>query len=95
MGMFPFSQRRELLVFTCSHILEDGRPILLVTHHEDDSNWQFLCGGETHDDASAVIVSLGELLDLDPTIEDICDLPLDSFAMRSAVGEKWYVRKLV
>ena len=94
MAMFPFESRKSMLVFTCTHVLEQGSPILLVTHNGDDCNWEFLCGGTNHSDSDAVIVSLDEILAMDSSIEDLCDMELNCFAMRSAPGEKWYVRKV-
>jgi hypothetical protein len=32
------------LSYSCVHVLEQGRPILRVSHDEDDGAWQFHCG---------------------------------------------------
>ncbi len=59
----------DLGVFTCTHVLEEGRPILHVAH-DADGDWQFLCG-LNHADLPADLgrlVSLARLLDRDPTL---------------------------
>ncbi|MCQ2465480.1 MAG: hypothetical protein MJ095_07855 [Oscillospiraceae bacterium] len=88
MAYFPFSERKGMLCFTCTHVLEDKKPITFVTHHFDDNNWQFLCSSE-HSDAEAVIISIGELLEIDPSIEKLCDLPVGGFANRKNINAKW------
>lgn len=93
MGYFPFSERPGMLCFTCCHVLEDNKPITFVTHHFDDNNWQFVCGSE-HSDADAVIISIGELCEIDPSIESLCDLPVGSFASRKNINAKWMTGKL-
>jgi hypothetical protein len=42
--VFKFRQERHLGVFTCKRVAE-GAPILHVSH-EEDGDWQFLCGGQ-------------------------------------------------
>ena len=41
---FPFYDAPNTATITCCHILENGEPILYVSHDEDDGMWQFLCG---------------------------------------------------
>jgi hypothetical protein len=40
---WPFSCRIETAVFTTAKVLEDGFPVLMVSHDEE-GDWQFLCG---------------------------------------------------
>lgn len=93
MQYFPFSKKPELLVFTCTHILEDEKPITFVTHHFDDNNWQFLCNCQ-HEDIHAVIISITELCALDPSIEELCDLPVGHYAQRKNKNAKWQTGRL-
>lgn len=93
MAYYPFSQKPGLLVFTCSHILEDNKPITFVTHHFDDNNWQFLCNCK-HQDIDAVIISIGEICEIDPGVEELCDMPVGCFAQRKNKNAKWKIGKL-
>ena len=85
---YPFSKRRELLVFCCTHILDREEDIAVVNHHFDDNNWVFLCARE-HSDTDAVITSVGELLDIDSSLELLSDLPVGMRALRESVAGEW------
>ena len=41
---FPFKDKPNIACITCSHILDENKPILYVSHDYDDGCWQFLCG---------------------------------------------------
>lgn len=38
---FPFYDDPNTATITCSHIIEDGKPILYLSHDKDDGMWQF------------------------------------------------------
>jgi hypothetical protein len=88
MAYYPFSERKNLLVFTCTHILDGEKNINLVTHHFDDNSWEFLCG-EAHKDEDAVIISIDEICNIDKSIEKLCDLPVGYCATRKNITSKW------
>ena len=44
-------------------ILENGEPILYVSHDEDDGMWQFLCG-KAHETDEAKLVSLKSVFEM-------------------------------
>jgi hypothetical protein len=68
--------------------VERRRPILLVNHDADDGGWQFLTG-EPLQMEDAILVSLAEIVRLDPTLESLADLPLGWQATRARVGGEW------
>lgn len=90
--IFPFSDALNTAVFICSHILDGKEKILFVSHDADDGAWQFLCGKE-HNESDARIVSLKYVLDLDPTIVKLKDLPLGYCAERKSKNDKWVLVK--
>ena len=90
--IFPFSDAPDTAVFICSHILDSGEDILFVSHDADDGAWQFLCDKE-HNESDARIVSLKYVLDLDPTISNLNDLPLGYCAERKSKNDKWVIAK--
>jgi hypothetical protein len=75
--------------YTCSHVLEEGHPILRVSHDEDDGAWQFLCGGLHEDAAQCRIVCLGCMVRREPTLVELAGLPAGWGADRQAVGAAW------
>ncbi len=86
---YRFKEPDNTAVFTCSHVLEGGDPILLVSHSDDDGAWQFLCGAEGHSVADGRIVSLGGIVELDPTVADLYEMPIGVSAAREQLDGEW------
>jgi hypothetical protein len=89
---WPFHEGRNRAVFTTRPVLEEGHPILLVTHDTDDS-WQFLCG-TTNRTEDAKIVSLGSILERDGTLAEVANLPEGWRAFRRERGSAWSRERL-
>lgn len=87
MGPHGFDEDPNLGVITTSVVLA-GAPILLVTHDDDDGGWQFLCG-TTNDPADGRIVALRHVVERDPTVLELVDLPLGWVAHRASCDEVW------
>ena len=84
--------RYNLAAIVCSHVFEETRPILLVC--KEDEEWQFLCG-DTHEDEVPQVVCIGHLLDRDPTLREILDLPDGWEAERQNVEAVWERRDML
>jgi|SRR5215468_157920 len=82
-----FDEPRNLGVYTTIRVLHENHPILLVSHDED-GDWQFLCG-TTNDSDHGRLVCLNDMVKLDPSVNDIADLPLGWRAWRENVGAEW------
>jgi len=80
-------------VFTTKYILEKKTIISYVFHYEEDGAWQFSSNEDCNNDDYRII-SLEEMIDIDPTILNIADLPLGFFAKRNNKKSKWIVEKL-
>lgn len=78
----------------CSHVLENDRPILLVTHDMDDGMWQFLCGANGHDSRDIRIVSLLDATNIDAHIDELCEMPIGTGATRESIDDDWKPYKL-
>jgi hypothetical protein len=85
---WPFDQAPNVAAITTRQVIEDGLPILRVTHYVDDHSWAFVCGttGKTEDGR---VIGMAEALKLDPTLRTISDLPPGWTAWREAVGASW------
>jgi hypothetical protein len=73
--------------FTTIHVIERRLPILLVTH-DAGSTWQFLCG-TTNDAADGRVIGLDCAVELDPTVEELADLPVGWQAWRDDPSKPW------
>jgi len=82
--------KKNLGVFICSHVYMNTRPILFVVHDEGD--WQCLCGESDHDNDGHV-VGMGHLIDRDPSLSELCDLPDGWEAERKSPQENWRIKK--
>ena len=84
---WPFSCSISTAAFTTSRVLEDGFPVLMVSHDEE-GDWQFLCG-TTNEYKDCRLVCLGCALERDGTLAEIADLPEGWLAFRDYVGGPW------
>ena len=87
---WTFDEAENVACFTLRQIMIDGAPILYVVHDEDDHGWQFLTG-ENVTSEDAMIVSMREIVEHDPTLLEIGAMPPGHRATRVAVGEPWKV----
>lgn len=85
---WPFADSQNVAVVTLKQIISDGEPILHVTHDSDDGAWQFL-GWDDAKEEDARIVALSEIVQLDPSVQQLADLPLGWHAWRRARDEQW------
>jgi hypothetical protein len=85
---WPFDQPPDCAVVTVKAIISCGLPILFVSHDGDDHGWQFLRGDSvTKEDAS--VVALREIVELDPSILELADLPPGWAATRRSANAGW------
>lgn len=91
---YKFREPENTACMTCSHVLEGGAPILYVTHDADDGTWQFLCGSDNHDESHAKIVALKEIAVIDPSVNDLFEMPLGVDASRESKNANWRPFKL-
>ena len=78
-------------VFTTKYIIDKLSTILYV-YHEDDGCWQFH-GDDNVTEEDARIVSLGEMIVIDKSLEELLSMPEGYEAYRYNKKEKWQVKK--
>jgi Domain of unknown function (DUF4262) len=83
---WPFHEGKNRACFTTRRVL-DGLPILFVSH-DQDGDWQFLCG-TTNELKDGALVCLGEMLGTDGTLGEVAELPEGWRAERLKFGEPW------
>lgn len=89
---WTFDQAENVACITVKQVVNGSAPILIVVHDAEDHDWQFLTG-QTFTMDDAMIVSMGEIVSLDPTLLDIGTMPPGHTATRVAVGEPWNIEK--
>jgi hypothetical protein len=85
---WPWDQPPNCAVITLRAIVMDGAPILHVTHDLDDHGWQFLDGGNVKME-DAMVVTLASIVDLDPSVASLADLPPGWRAWRRSKFGPW------
>jgi hypothetical protein len=85
---WPFNDPPDVATITLRQVVEDGEPILHVSHDADDGCWQFLTGATVSMD-DAMVVSLQEIFERDSTIAELADLEPGWRAVRKQVGGEW------
>jgi hypothetical protein len=87
-SIWPFDDPENVAVISLRSIVFDGKPILHVTHDEDDGSWQFLGKEDARIEDSAV-VALKEIVEMDSSIIELHDLPLGWHAWRENPKAVW------
>ena len=85
---WPFDQDKNAAALTTRQVLREGFPILDVFHHSDDDSWSFSCG-TTNDTEDLLIVGMDCIVEIDPSLVSIADLPPGWRACRDEVGAPW------
>ena len=78
------------LVFSTKQVMDEGWPIRTVTHDAEDGAWQFVNGfGDTDDAANIVLLHAEHVVELDPSVVDLADLPRGWVAWRRTPQDPW------
>ena len=68
----------------------EGWPILTVSHEAEDEAWQFINGwGDTEEGAKPILVHVEHIIELDPSVLPLADLPLGWLAWRKTREDQW------
>jgi len=85
---WKFDQARNVATVTTKKVMLEKFPILMVVHYADDDSWAFTCG-TTNKSTDLMLVTMGQVVDLDPTLDSIADLPPGWSAQRKSVNSSW------
>ena len=83
-----FADSQDTVVVTLERILRGDSSLVLVTHDAEDSGWQFLDGEHVFEEDGASVL-LGEMVQFDPSLLELADLPAGWHAWRAAPGRPW------
>ena len=88
-----FTDPENAAVITLKQIISEGQPILHVSHEIADGGWQFLGWGDVSPE-DAKVVALRTIVRLDPSVQELADLPRGWHAWRKDVNERWQRGKI-
>jgi hypothetical protein len=78
----------NVAVITIPEIADGKKPILLVTHDAGHGGWQFMPGGDISG-IKPLAIEKEEILRIDPSLEEITDLPIGWRAVRETSKSEW------
>lgn len=89
-----FKDPPDTSVFTTKFVIEDKKTITYVSHDEDGGLWQFFSNDDFKDlEVVARIAKLKELVDMDPTLLELADMPVGYYATRKDKDHKWIIHQ--
>ncbi|MEN9548297.1 MAG: hypothetical protein RIR12_888 [Bacteroidota bacterium] len=77
-------------VFTTKFVIESKAEIIYVTH-DREGYWQFFSNQDASEQ-EARVVSMDEILEIDPSLEEILWIPEGTEAWREGVGKEWVTK---
>jgi len=86
---WPFPDPPNAAALTMKSVVREGKPVLYVSHDDDDGTWQFLAGSDEPRTEDAMVVGLGEMIARDHGLLALADLPCGWIAWRTAPGQPW------
>jgi len=89
-----FGLPADFAVVTTTYITVERLPIKQVSHGVDDEGtavWQFHADNGDYDPSVLQLVSLAQILALDPELVALAGLSVGFQARRSAVGAPWII----
>jgi hypothetical protein len=90
-----FKDKPNTAVFTTKFVMYESHLITYVAHDSEDGTWQFLSDDEIPNmQEMAMLVTLTQVLKVDPTLLELADLPLGYCATRESASDKWKTEKL-
>jgi hypothetical protein len=85
-----FQESLDTAVFTTKFVLEQQSPIL-IAYHNGDGSWQFSGKEDDLSNEDFRVISLGEIIELDKSLLDLCDMPINSEASRLSIISPWKI----
>jgi len=85
---WPFPSPRDTRTFTLRSIGEHEAPVLYAVHDDGDGCWQFTDGEEPEED-DVILVCLEHVIESDPSLVELADLPRGWHAWRDTPLDPW------
>lgn len=84
-----FRESLNTAVLTSKYVMSNLSPIVYIAHHEDGV-WEFW-GEEIVEEADIMVVSLGRIIEIDATVLEIAEMPVEFNAIRGKEERSWNV----
>lgn len=88
--MKHFNESLNTAVFTTQYVMRGNSPILFI-YHFDDGSWQFSGIEDNLTDNDYMVVALEEIINHDPSVLEVADMPEGFQAIRNNKKGEWRV----
>lgn len=89
-----FTESPNTAVFTTKFVIYDKKEITYVTHDIDDGAWQFFSNDDFNNfEDVAKIICLSEIIEIDPTLLELAEMPEGYIAYRKFKGDNWIIEE--
>ncbi|WP_101690891.1 hypothetical protein [Dysgonomonas massiliensis] len=85
-------ENKNTPVLTTKHVLVNGSPVTYVVYDED-GEWQLFGDEEFDEEDDAYIVSLEEILEMEPALKRLPDMQMGQAAVREAGSTRWTIEE--
>lgn len=76
-------------ILTTSHVLTSGSPVTFVLYDEE-GDWQLFGEEEMDEDEDAYLVSVEEILEIEPALRKLPDMQFGQAVVREKDSTRWY-----
>ncbi|HMM02519.1 MAG: hypothetical protein ACK5KN_10005 [Dysgonomonas sp.] len=83
-------EQKNKSVLTTSYVLTNGSPVTFVLYDED-GDWQLFGEEDVTDDEDAYLVSVDEMLEMEPALRKLPDLQPGQAATREKDSTRWFI----
>lgn len=83
-------EQKNKSVLTTSYVLTNASPITFVLYDED-GDWQLFGDDEVDDEEDAYLVSVDEILEMEPILKKLPDLQPGQAATREKDSTRWFI----
>lgn len=87
--MWKFAEPPNVATFASRKIVFGGDWIYYVCHHIDDGAWEFQPHSGMCTEAEMAVVALKTIIEIDPSVEELSDLPYGWCAWRENKNAPW------
>jgi len=90
---FKFKEHADTLCSTCVHVQKEDAPVLFA-QKSHDGEWLFHCGDVSHVEGQYKVLTLQQLVEIDPQLNGLYRMPEGACASRETEQSKWIPRRL-
>ena len=76
-------------ILTTAHVLTNGSPVTFVLYDED-GDWQLFGDDEMGEDEDAYLVTVEEILEMEPVLRKLPDMQPGQAVSRDKDGTRWF-----